>query len=736
MEKGFKSYISENYALKGRIMTEYGENLLKKIEECCAHYNIEKIRTAIEYAENAHKDQKRKSGEPYVIHPIAVAETLLSFDCDTDSIVAALFHDIVEDTDITLEDIKKGFGAQVALLVDGVTKLGRIMYSSREEQQLETLRKMLLAMAKDIRVIPIKLADRLHNVRTLASLPPDRQRAIALESIEVYAPLAHRLGIQSIKTEIEDTSLRYLDAIGVAEIEENLQMLDENNAVFYEIKEKIIDKLKEVGIEAEVSGRVKHLYSIYRKMFIQGKNFNEIYDLYAFRVIVDKVSECYNVLGYVHDLFRAIPGRLKDYIATPKPNMYQSLHTTVSYNGNIFEIQIRTHDMHRTAELGIAAHWKYKSGVFGEDALDSKLSWVRKLLEVQNNVSDADDFMKTFKIDLFSDQVFVSTPKGDIINLPAESNIIDFAYTIHTAIGNKMIGAKVNGRIAELTTRLHNGDVVEIITSQSSNGPSRDWLKVVKTNEAKTKIRQWFKKEKREENIAQGREDLERELRRNNININNVDREALFAPTMKRYAITDIDEFYAAIGYGGIFISKILPKLKDEYSKLQKQNEPPKVQNIENRKRKSINGIIVEDLDNCLVRLAGCCTPLPGDSIIGFVTRGYGVAIHKSDCKNIKNIDKDRLVNVHWDGDIGEYFATEICITAMNRIDLLADITTALAGMRIVMHSINLHEENDGRIQVFLSIDVHDINHLDGIIQKLKRIAGTLDISRRKGDMK
>lgn len=717
-------------------MTEYGEKLLKKIEEYGAHYNIEKIKAAIEYSEEAHKDQKRKSGEPYVIHPIAVAETLLSFDCDTDSIVAALFHDIVEDTEITLDDIRKGFGAQVALLVDGVTKLGKIMYSSREEQQLETLRKMLLAMAKDIRVILIKLADRLHNIRTLGSLPPDRQRAIALESIEVYAPLAHRLGIQSIKTELEDTSLRYLDSIGVAEIEENLQMLDENNEVFYEIKEKIIEKMKEVGIDADVSGRVKHLYSIYRKMFVQGKNFNEIYDLYAFRIIVDKVSECYNVLGYVHDLFRAIPGRLKDYIATPKPNMYQSLHTTVSYNGNIFEIQIRTHDMHRTAELGIAAHWKYKSGVFGEDALDSKLAWVRKLLEVQNNVSDADDFMKTFKIDLFSDQVFVSTPKGDIINLPAESNIIDFAYTIHTAIGNNMIGAKVNGRIAELTTRLQNGDVVEIITSQSSNGPSRDWLKVVKTNEAKTKIRQWFKKEKREENIVQGKEDLERELRRNNININNVDREALFAATMKRYAITELDEFYAAIGYGGIFISKILPKLKDEYTKLQKQNEPPKIQNLENRKRKSINGIIVEDLDNCLVRLAGCCSPLPGDNIIGFVTRGYGVAVHKCDCKNLKNIEEDRLVKVYWDGDVGEYFATEICITAMNRIDLLADVTTSLAGMRIVMHSINVHEESDGRIQVFLSIDVHDINHLEGIIQKLKRIPGTLDITRRKGDTK
>lgn len=715
-------------------MTEYSLKLINEIEAKNSDYDLERIKAALLFAENAHKDQKRKSGEPYISHPIAVAEILLTFDCDTDSIIAALFHDIVEDTPITLEEIRKGFGAQAALLVDGVTKLGRIMYSSREEQQLETLRKMLLAMAKDIRVILIKLADRLHNVRTLNSLPDERRRAIALESIEVYAPLAHRLGIQSIKTELEDTSLRYLDPVGCEEIEEDLQMLDENDAVFYEIKRKIIDKMDEVGIKATVSGRVKHLYSIYRKMFIQGKSFNEIYDLYAFRIIVTKVSECYNVLGYVHDLFRAIPGRLKDYIATPKPNMYQSLHTTVSYQGNIFEIQIRTEDMHRIAEYGIAAHWKYKSGVFSDDTLDSKLEWVRTLLEVQKDVTDADDFIKTFKIDLFSDQVFVSTPKGDIINLPADSNIIDFAYAIHSAVGNKMIGGKVNGRIAELTTKLQNGDVVEIITSASSNGPSRDWLKLVKTNEAKNKIRQWFKKEKREENIVQGREDLERELRRNNINLGVVDREALLAPVMKRYSITDLNELYAAIGYGGIFISKILPKLKDDYVRLQKQNEQIKTGEITVKIRKSINGVIVEDLDNCLVRLAGCCSPLPGDAITGFVTRGYGVAVHKSDCRNIASVSQDRLVHVHWDGEAGEYFPTVLCITAISRIDLIADITAALAGMRIVMHSINIHDIPDGRTQIFVSVDVHDLEHLKAITSKLTRITNVLDISRSIGE--
>lgn len=706
---------------------EFIENISKR-----EGYDLPRIKRALEFAAKAHEGQMRKSGEPYISHPIAVAEILLEYDCDTDSVIAALFHDIVEDTDIPLETIRKEFGNEVALLVDGVTKLGAIAYSSREEQQLETLRKMLLAMAKDIRVILIKLADRLHNVRTLDSLPEEKRRIKALESIEVYAPLAHRLGIQNMKTELEDLSLRALDPIGYREIEEELEVFNSNNNLFSEIQQKISAKMEAEGLKCRVDGRVKHIYSIYRKMFTQNKQFNEIYDLYAFRIIVDKVSECYNALGYIHDEFRAIPGRLKDYIATPKPNRYQSLHTTVSYQGYLFEVQIRTYEMHRTAEMGIAAHWKYKGGVFNDNSLDSKLEWVRALLESQKDVNDTDDFMKTFKIDLFADQVFVSTPKGDIINLPAEANPIDFAYAIHSAVGNKMTGAKVNGRIAELTTPLHNGDVVEILTSSSSAGPSRDWLKLAKTSQAKNKIRQWFKKEKREENIIQGKEDLERELRRINVNLNNVSREELYGPLMKRYALDSVEEFFAAIGYGGVSISKILPRLKEEYARLVKQNEPVSVPETITKKPKAINGVIVDNVDNCLVKLAGCCSPLPGDPIVGFVTRGYGVSVHKADCKNVKNIPYERIISVHWADGGNDYFPATVCITAQNRIDLIADITTLLASMRIQLQAMKTREAGNGRVQVFLTMEVHEVEHLDYVCNKLARLNGVSEITRSK----
>ncbi len=706
---------------------EFIENISKR-----EGYDLPRIKRALEFAAKAHEGQMRKSGEPYISHPIAVAEILLEYDCDTDSVIAALFHDIVEDTDIPLETIRKEFGNEVALLVDGVTKLGAIAYSSREEQQLETLRKMLLAMAKDIRVILIKLADRLHNVRTLDSLPEEKRRIKALESIEVYAPLAHRLGIQNMKTELEDLSLRALDPIGYKEIEEELEVFNSNNNLFSEIQQKISAKMEAEGLKCRVDGRVKHIYSIYRKMFTQNKQFNEIYDLYAFRIIVDKVSECYNALGYIHDEFRAIPGRLKDYIATPKPNRYQSLHTTVSYQGYLFEVQIRTYEMHRTAEMGIAAHWKYKGGVFNDNSLDSKLEWVRALLESQKDVNDTDDFMKTFKIDLFADQVFVSTPKGDIINLPAEANPIDFAYAIHSAVGNKMTGAKVNGRIAELTTPLHNGDVVEILTSSSSAGPSRDWLKLAKTSQAKNKIRQWFKKEKREENIIQGKEDLERELRRINVNLNNVSREELYGPLMKRYALDSVEEFFAAIGYGCLSISKILPRLKEEYARLVKQNEPVSVPETITKKPKAINGVIVDNVDNCLVKLAGCCSPLPGDPIVGFVTRGYGVSVHKADCKNVKNIPYERIISVHWADGGNDYFPATVCITAQNRIDLIADITTLLASMRIQLQAMKTREAGNGRVQVFLTMEVHEVEHLDYVCNKLARLNGVSEITRSK----
>lgn len=715
-------------------MDDFGSGLLKTLEDSGSNYDIDRIMQALEFAAKAHEGQKRKSGEPYIFHPIEVAKILVAYDCDTDSIIAALLHDTVEDTEVTLDQVKKLFGQEVASLVDGLTKLGKIYFSSQEEQQIENLRKMLLAMAKDIRVILIKLADRLHNMRTLDGQPDKRRREIALETIEVYAPLAHRLGIQNLKSELEDISLRYLDPVGYAEIAQDLKAFHSDNHIFEEIHVQIEEKLKQAGINARVSGRIKHAYSIYRKMFGQNKRFDEIYDLYAFRIIVDKVSDCYNALGYMHDTFRAMPGRLKDYIATPKPNMYQSLHTTVTYKGYWFEIQIRTEEMHRIAEMGIAAHWKYKSGVFASADVDSRLAWVRNLLEVQSNVKEHDDFIKTFKIDLFADQVFVSTPRGDIVTLPADSNPIDFAYAIHSGVGNKMIGAKINGRIVELTTPLRNGDVCEILTSASSNGPSRDWLKLVRTNEAKSKIRQWFKKEKREENIEHGKEDLERELHRLNVNFNVVSREELYAKALERYHLDSIDEFYAMIGYGGLSISKILPFLKDEYMRLSKQAEPPKPV-VPQRQRHSVNGVAVEGIDNCLVKFAGCCTPLPGDEIKGFVTRGFGVSVHKADCPNIKKADPDRLVNVYWEGGNNGYFAANLIVTALANIGLVAEISAVLASMRVVTHSINIKELNDGCVQVYLTIDVHGLEHLGTVAKKIENLGDVMSVKRSGIDL-
>ncbi len=710
----------------------YATNLLSAMESSKTYYNVEKIMEALAFAAQAHKGQKRKSGEDYIYHPIEVAKILISLDADTGSVIAALLHDTVEDSDVELDTIKKTFGEDIALLVDGLTKLEKISFSTQEEQQIESIRKMLLAMAKDIRVILIKLADRLHNMRTLSSQSPEKQRQKALETIEVYAPLAHRLGLQNLKSELEDISLRYLDPIGYEEIINNLEVF-KNNTFFNETKQVIVNKLAAEGISADVDSRIKHIYSIYRKMFTQDKEFNEIYDLYAYRIIVKSVGECYTVLGHIHDIFHAIPGRLKDYISNPKPNMYQSLHTTVSYKGYLFEVQIRTEEMHRIAELGIAAHWKYKEGVLDNDSInDTKLQWIRTLLEVQKDVTDDDEFLKAFKIDLFADQVFVSTPKGDIVTLPTDSNIIDFAYAIHSQVGNKMVGAKVNGKITELVTKLHNGDVVEILTSSSAIGPSRDWLKLVKTSEARNKIRQWFKKEKREENIENGRETIEKEFRRLKFNFTLCSREDLLSPFYKKYNCNDINDFYAAIGYGGVSLSKILTKIEENYNKI-KQSAQPKISPEIKTTRKAVNGIIVDDLDNCLIRLAHCCVPLPGDDIIGFITRGNGVTVHRADCKNVSNIESDRLIRVNWDGATSEYFAATLCIVAVNRYDLAVDITTVLAGMRILLHSINTSSQGDGTMQVFVKIDVHDLQHLDSIAKKLKKISNVIDVYRATG---
>ena len=709
---------------------KYGTDLSEAIKKSGADYNEEKIKEAFYFAAKAHDGQFRKSGEPYICHPVEVAKILIEYGADDASIIAALLHDTVEDTDVTLDDIKKTFGEEIALLVDGVTKLdiGKISYASKEDQQIENIRKMLLAMTKDIRVILIKLADRLHNMRTLSSQDDRKKREKSLETLEVYSPLAHRLGLQSLKSELEDISLQYLDPVGYKEISEYLEIF-KNNSFFEKLKHMIEEKLKEAGIKAEVEGRIKHIYSIYRKMFTQNKEFNDIYDLYAFRIIVDRVSECYNALGLIHDIFHAIPGRLKDYIATPKPNMYQSLHTTVSYDGYFFEVQIRTKEMHRIAEMGIAAHWKYKDGVLGKAKDDANIAWVRKLLEIQQDAND-DDFMKTFKIDLFADQCFVSTPKGDIISLPAGANPIDFAYSIHSEVGNKMVGAKINGRIAELTTPLHNGDVVEILTSANSNGPSRDWINLVKTSEAKNKIKQWFKREKREENIVHGRESLDRELRRLNINFTDCTREELFAPLMKKYNCPTLDEFYAAIGYGGIAVSKILPKIKTDYNNRIKQSTPLKIVSAP-RKQKSVNGIIVEGIDNCLVRLARCCVPLPGDKIVGFVTRGYGVSVHRADCKHILSADPSRIIKVSWDDESTDYFTAVLTVeTSSNNLSVLSEITTVLSSSKINLRSLNTKTLSDGNLFITLTIEVHSLSHLETIAKKIERLPGVASVKR------
>lgn len=719
-------------------MEDLLNNLIKQLSKGNTKYDYDKITLAFHTACLAHEGQKRESGEPYITHPVAVAMILSEYELDTDSIIAAILHDVIEDTETTYKTIKKDFGSDIAELVEGVTKLGKIPYTSKEEQQVENLRKMFLAMAKDIRVILIKLADRLHNMRTLSSLSDIKRREKSLETMEVFAPLAHRLGMQKMKHELEDISLKYLDPIGYKTIEDNLSAkMQERELLLQGIKLRIIRRLEEAEIKYHFEGRVKQVYSIYRKMYSLNRSFEEIYDLYAVRIIVENVTECYNVLGVIHDLFKPIPGRFKDYISTPKPNMYQSLHTTViGREGIPFEVQIRTWQMHKTAEFGIAAHWKYKRGLFGRDSQDEKLNWVRQLLEIQNEAQEPEDFMRTLKIDMFDDEVFVFTPNGDVINLPAGATVIDFAYAIHSAVGNRMNGAKVNGKIVEFTYNVQNGEIVEIITTGASHGPSRDWLKIAKTSEARNKIRQWFKKEKREENIQSGKDDLEKELRRNGVVINNDTlREQVFEPTLTRLGIKNITELYAAIGYGGITITKILPKLRDEFLKLTRttQEEQPAETVSPPRKSKTPSGVIVEGLDNCLVKMAQCCGPLPGDHIIGFVTRGFGVSVHKTDCVNIKNLgveETKRLIGVHWDIEEEESFLAALNIKAMNRLGLAADITTQLAAMRVMINGLNARESKDGMGIFVVTISVKGLEHLNSVIARLSKIKGVIDITR------
>ena len=702
--------------------------------------NEKKIRAAYECANRAHEGQKRKNGEPYIIHPVSVAEIIVEMGLDTDSICAGLLHDCIEDTEFDYKAIENKFGTSVAELVDGVTRLGMLRYS-KEQEQMEDLRKMFMAMAKDIRVILIKLADRLHNARTFQFLPERKQRDKALETMEIYAPIAHRLGMSRIKWELEDLSLKCLDPIGYQEIVEGLEKQSSRHEEFLNhIKDNISEKLDEAGIQHTISARVKHIYSIYRKMYAQHKTINEIYDICAVRVIVDSVTDCYNVLGYVHDLYKPIPGRFKDYISTPKPNGYQSLHTTViGREGIPFEIQIRTEEMHKMAEYGVAAHWKYKQGL-DKAGNEQAFAWIRQLLEAQQD-TEAEDFIKAIKVDLFADEVFVFTPKGDVVNMPAGATPIDLAYAIHSAVGNRMVGAKINGRIAPIDTQLKNGDIVEILTSKETHGPSRDWVKIVKTTEARNKIKQWFKKECREENIVQGRAELDRELRANLLFNGFYDSEEVQKNALDKFSFSSLDELYASIGYGGITVTKVLNKIKDDVHKLRRAHE--KVQHIlqpqpAKKTAKSQSGVIVEGIDNCLVKFARCCTPIPGDDIIGFVTRGYGVSIHRRDCVNVRNSgakdEENRWINVWWDEEVLDHkmnrFSTGLQISTRNRIGVLSDVAMLLAQSHVNVHELSARDLNDGFGVINAMIDVSGISQLDNIINRIRNTKGVLDVTR------
>ena len=721
------------------------EELLELIRSSGREFNMEMIDKAYQLANGAHQGQMRLSGEPYIIHPLAVSCILVELGMDSESVVGGLLHDVVEDTDYTLEDIRKLFNQEVANLIDGVTKLGKIPYSSLEEQHAENIRKMLIAMSEDIRVIIIKLADRLHNMRTLQFKPPQKQRDTALESMEVYAPIAHRLGIRAVKEELEDLSLRYLDPVAYREIEDTLEMQSKDRIAFIDrTKEEIRQRVSEMIPNVYLEGRVKSINGIFRKMFIQGKTMEEIFDVYAVRVIVDTVTDCYNVLGLIHDMFQPIPNRFKDYISTPKPNMYQSLHTTVlSKDGIPFEVQIRTWEMHYTAEYGIAAHWKYKLGMTRGNSVDERLVWIRQMLENQKDNEDATDIVRAIKSDLAPEEVFVFTPKGQVISLPAGSTVIDFAYAIHSAVGNRMTGAKVNKRIVPIDYKVKTGEIIEILTTKEvGRGPSRDWLKIVKTSEARNKIRQWFKKERRDENIVEGRAELEREFRRNNIELSDELLQNLMDTVGKRNSCATLDDLYAAIGYGGIQLWKVMPRIRDEYNKAKKaaaalENSQPVQQPTPApvKTKNAVGGVLVEGVDNCLIKFSKCCNPLPGDEIIGFITRGFGVSIHKRSCSNVPARIEDapepeRWVRAHWAGEVRENFQTTLELVAEDRSGLLADVTQQLFAMRLSISSLNSRELKDGSAVIYATFTVNGIDHLNSVMDRLRGVSGVRSVKR------
>lgn len=712
-----------------------------KKETSFTQKEIDEIDKAYLLAERVHSAQLRYSGQPYIIHPIAVANILVDFGMDAQSIEAALLHDTVEDTDVTLDDIRSNFGDDVAALVDGVTKLGKVPLTTKEEFQAENIRKMLLAMSNDIRVIIIKLADRLHNMRTLQYMAPQKKRDIALETLEIYAPIAHRLGIRAAKEELEDRAIRFLDPIAYADIEKSLDQMSKSRLEFLEeTKAQIAERISTVVKDAKIDGRIKSVHGIYRKMYMQNKNFDQIYDIYAIRIIVDSVIDCYNCLGVIHDMFRPMPGRFKDYISTPKPNMYQSLHTTViGKDGIPFEVQIRTWEMHRTAEFGIAAHWKYKLGIKGgKSSLDKRLAWIRQMLDDQKESGDVQELVRAIKSDLVPEDVFVFTPRGDVINLPSGATVIDFAYAIHTAVGNKMVGAKVDGRIVPIDYVVKTGEIVEVLTSsQPGKGPSRDWLNIAKTSSARNKIRSWFKNEKRDENIAEGKAEIEREFRRNFIRLNDEDYDQFMKHLAARQHFDNLDDFYAAIGFGGISVIRMMPYIKEDYNKNYRPQEPVQPADVVGPtvKRKGKDGVTVEGIDNVLIKFSRCCNPLPGDEIIGFITRGHGVSVHKRDCPNVprdlsKAAEPERWVKVTWNTDVKTEFKATLQITALSRIGLMADVSAQLANMRVNINEISSRDTKDGRSTIFMTITVSNVDHLKNVIGRIEKVDGVLNVER------
>ena len=731
------------------------EQRYRKLEDTVRHYNpsanFQQIRAAFEFAAKAHGPQMRKDGSPFITHPLAVAQIVAEeLHLDSESIEAALLHDTIEDTSATHEDISRLFSPTVADLVEGVSKLTRVHYTSKEEEQMENLRKMLMAMSKDIRVILIKISDRLHNMRTMEYQTPEKQKQKSFETMEIYAPIAHRLGMQKMKWELEDLSLKYLDPISYREIVEALnEKAAQYDGFMSSIHDQITRRLREAHIDGYVYGRMKHPYSIYRKMYTQNKSLDDVYDLFAFRVIVDTVSDCYNVLGIIHDLYKPILGRFKDYIGTPKPNMYQSLHTTVvGQNGIPFEVQIRTREMHEVAEYGIAAHWKYKQN--GQGAGDEgRYEWVRRLLENQEG-ADAEDFIHSLKVDMFADEVFVFTPRGDVINLPAGATPIDFAYNIHSAVGNHMVGAKVNGRLVPFDTRLKNGDIVEVVTSQSAHGPSRDWVKIARSSNARSKIRQWFKRERRDENIVNGRASFESELKRCGVTLKELTAEENLPVILKKLSFKSLDDMYAAIGYGGVTSLKLIGRLREDIQRILHQHQAERQAEVPVEgqpevtrpavpvREHSEQGIVVQGLSNCLVKFSKCCSPVPGDKIVGFITRGYGVSVHRKDCPNADPArrppeEAGRWIKVSWGGKTRESYRTNLRVVSKDRPNLLVDISTILSAAKVHVSSLNARSTADGFALISLAVDVSDSQQLQAVMRRLEQISGVMRVTRPAG---